>query len=43
MMIFHYLGNVFIGSLTGYMQSRASMEMQALYGVNFRWVLFQQP
>jgi len=34
-MIFHYLGNVFIGSLTGYMQSRASMEMQALYGIIF--------
>ena len=32
-MIVHYLGNVFIGSLTGYMQSRASIEMQALYGV----------
>jgi len=35
LMIFHYLGNVFIGSLTGYMQSRASIEMQALYGVIF--------
>lgn len=34
-MIVHYLGNVFIGSLTGYMQSRASIEMQALYGVIF--------
>jgi membrane protease YdiL (CAAX protease family) len=34
-MIFHYLGNVFIGSLTGYMQSRASIEMQALYGIIF--------
>jgi membrane protease YdiL (CAAX protease family) len=34
-MIVHYLGNVFIGSLTGYMQSRASIEMQALYGVVF--------
>jgi len=32
-MIFHYLGNVFISSLTGYMQSRASIEVQALYGV----------
>ncbi|MFC1879058.1 lysostaphin resistance A-like protein [Chloroflexota bacterium] len=32
-MIVHYLGNVFIGSLTGYMQSRASIEIQALYGV----------
>lgn len=35
LMIFHYLGNVFISSLTGYMQSRASIEMQALYGVTF--------
>ncbi|NJD60969.1 MAG: CPBP family intramembrane metalloprotease [Anaerolineae bacterium] len=34
-MIVHYLGNVFIGSLTGYMQNRASIEMQALYGVIF--------
>jgi membrane protease YdiL (CAAX protease family) len=34
-MIVHYLGNVFIGSLTGYMQSRASIEIQALYGVIF--------
>ena len=34
-MIVHYLGNVFIGSLTGYMQSRASIEIQTLYGVIF--------
>lgn len=34
-MIVHYLGNVFIGSLTGYLQSRASIEVQALYGVIF--------
>jgi membrane protease YdiL (CAAX protease family) len=34
-MIVHYLGNVFIGSLTGYMQARASIEIQALYGVIF--------
>jgi len=32
-MIVHYLGNVFIGSLTGYMQSRASIEIQVLYGI----------
>jgi membrane protease YdiL (CAAX protease family) len=32
-MIVHYLSNVTIGSLTGYLQSRASIEMQALYGV----------
>jgi hypothetical protein len=34
-MIVHYLSIVFIASLTGYMQSRASIEMQALYGVIF--------
>lgn len=34
-MIVHYLSNVFIGSLAGYMQSRASIEIQALYGVIF--------
>jgi membrane protease YdiL (CAAX protease family) len=34
-MIVHYLSNVTIGSLTGYLQSRASIEMQALYGVAF--------
>lgn len=34
-MIVHYLGNVFIGSLTAYLQSRASIELQALYGVVF--------
>ena len=34
-MVVHYLGNVFIGSLTGYLQSRASIEIQALYGVVF--------
>jgi len=32
-MIVHYLGNVFIGSLTGYMQGSASVETQVLYGV----------
>jgi len=34
-MIVHYLGNVFIGSLTGYMQASASVEAQVLYGVTF--------
>ncbi len=34
-MIVHYLSNVFIGSLTGYLQSNASIEMQTLYGVIF--------
>lgn len=32
-MIVHYLGNVFVGSLSGYMQSRASIEIQTLYGI----------
>lgn len=34
-MIVHYLGNAFLGSLTAYLQSRASIEMQALFGVIF--------
>jgi membrane protease YdiL (CAAX protease family) len=32
-MIVHYLINVFISSLSGYMQSRASIEIQSLYGI----------
>ena len=32
-MIVHYLGNVFISSLVGYIQTRASIEIQSLYGV----------
>lgn len=32
-MIVHYLGNVFIGSLTGYMQVSASIEDQVIYGI----------
>jgi len=32
-MTVHYLGNVTIGWLTGYLQSQASIETQALYGV----------
>ncbi len=32
-MIVHYLGNVFISSLVGYIQTRASIEVQVLYGV----------
>ncbi len=31
--IIHYLSNVFISLLSGYMQSKASIEIQALYGV----------
>jgi membrane protease YdiL (CAAX protease family) len=34
-MIVHYLGNVFISSLTGYIQTRASIDIQVLYGVLF--------
>jgi membrane protease YdiL (CAAX protease family) len=32
-MIVHYLGNVFISTLVGYLQVKASIEVQALYGV----------
>ena len=32
-MIVHYLGNVFISTLLGYIQTRASIEVQVLYGV----------
>lgn len=32
-MIVHYLGNVFISTLVGYIQMRASIEVQVLYGV----------
>ena len=34
-MMVHYLGNVFISSLTGYIQTRGSIEAQTLYGVIF--------
>lgn len=34
-MLVHYLGNVFVGSLAGYMQNQASVEVQVLYGVTF--------
>ncbi len=34
-MIVHYLGNFLISSLTGYIQTRASIEIQVLYGVIF--------
>ena len=34
-MVVHYLSNAFVASLAGYMQSRASIEIQALYGVIF--------
>jgi len=34
-MIVHYLGNVFISSLVGYIQSKASVQIQVLYGVTF--------
>jgi hypothetical protein len=32
-MIVHYLSNVFISTLVGYLQVRASIEVQVLYGV----------
>lgn len=34
-MLIHYLGNLFIGQLTGYVQNYASVEIQALYGIIF--------
>ena len=34
-MIVHYLGNALIGSLVGYIQARASIEIQVVYGVIF--------
>jgi len=38
-MIVHYLGNVFVGSLTGYIAALASIEVQALYGIVFSFGL----
>ena len=35
LMIVHYLGNVFIGSFTAYIQSMAAIETQVLYGLIF--------
>ena len=32
-MVIHYLSNVFLSLLSGYMQARASIEIQAFYGV----------
>jgi len=34
-MLVHYLGNVFVGSLTSYMQETAPVAVQAVYGVVF--------
>lgn len=34
-MIVHYLGNAFIGSLTAYLQARAPLGIEVLYGVIF--------
>ncbi|UCF06568.1 MAG: CPBP family intramembrane metalloprotease [bacterium] len=34
-MLVHYLGNVFIGSFTGYMQELAPAGVQAVYGLTF--------
>lgn len=31
----HYLGNLFIGTITSYFQSTASVEIQAIYGIVF--------
>ena len=34
-MVVHYLGNLFVGSLTGYLQTSASVQTQVVYGVTF--------
>jgi hypothetical protein len=34
-MVVHYLGNLFVGSLTAYLQTNASMTTQVLYGISF--------
>jgi membrane protease YdiL (CAAX protease family) len=38
-MIVHYLGNVFIGTLSGYVQARTSIDIQAVYGLIFSFGL----
>lgn len=38
-MLFHYLGNLFVGSLNSYLQSSASIQTQVLYGVVFTFGL----
>jgi membrane protease YdiL (CAAX protease family) len=38
-MLFHYISNVFVGSFNYYIQFKASIEIQALYGVIFTFGL----
>jgi len=38
-MLFHYFGNLFVYSLTGYIQETASVAIQVLYGVTFAFGL----
>jgi len=38
-MLFHYFGNLFVYSLTGYIQETASVAIQVLYGVTFTFGL----
>jgi membrane protease YdiL (CAAX protease family) len=38
-MLFHYLGNLFVYSLTGYIQETASVAIQVLYGITFTFGL----
>ncbi len=38
-MIVHYLGNVFVGSITSYLTANASIDAQAIYGVLFTYGL----
>jgi membrane protease YdiL (CAAX protease family) len=35
LVLVHYLGNLFIGTITGYLQSNASAEIQSIYGIIF--------
>jgi membrane protease YdiL (CAAX protease family) len=38
-MLVHYLGNLFVGSLTSYLQASASVQTQAVYGIVFSFGL----
>ncbi len=38
-MLFHYVSNIFVGSFNYYVQLKASMEVQALYGIIFTFGL----
>lgn len=38
-MVVHYLGNLFVGSLTSYLQASASIQTQVIYGILFSFGL----